>query len=757
MAHGWRLCLEYLTVSLEYMTESSVKTQLVTIVEEVRELVDAAGKSAPTPSSGMISEWAAAAEACANRLEDDRLRMAVVGTIKSGKSTFINSLLSGDYLKRGAGVITSIVTKVRAAGQLRAMLHFKSWDDINAEIAQSLRIFFTAGVRPKQEPFDIRDSEDRSWLQNALENLESKYLLSNDTRNMDHVLLGAFLRGYADVRGIVSEDQGVVSYEGEDFGRHRDFSGSEYLSAYLRDLKLEIDTPGLERNIEIADCQGSDAPNPLHLAMIQDYLHTADLVVYIISSRTGLRQADIKFLTMIRNMAGMNHVLFVVNADFNEHESLDDLNRVAEKVREELSFIIDDPSIYVFSSLFSLFSAEPEAIGDKDRMRLSQWETDSTLVSFSRSEEARFHRDFRKMITEQRFSILLKSQAHCLNAIIADFGKWLDFSRGVLAADRAAAAGLLDKAGKAQEEAQHVRAMIQTAMEGAVSQLKKEIKAEMDKFFDIRHGDLVPGIVEFVRGYQVSLDPFRPLLEKGDFSDALFAVFQAFKQDLDRYMAENVNPSMIGFIKTREGEIVKYFESLGAPYRKMIAAVGQDGFSRSNGGNNRAEGSAASIAIDLSTVKKNSGLSIPSAAATLDYTGTLKTEAFMKLGFYRFTSAVQKLFKRYKSPEDRDMPALKAGMRRMKKETEASLVFYFKNYRENIKFQYFFKLIESISEDMMLQMTSRFTGYHADLLKLKRIAYEKPEEKIKAISAIGDIQARLAAVRRGMRKVEETL
>jgi len=37
------------------------------------------------------------------QLTEETIRVAVVGPIKSGKSTFLNALLRGDYLKRGAG------------------------------------------------------------------------------------------------------------------------------------------------------------------------------------------------------------------------------------------------------------------------------------------------------------------------------------------------------------------------------------------------------------------------------------------------------------------------------------------------------------------------------------------------------------------------------------------------------------------------------------------------------------------------------
>jgi len=291
-----------------------------------------------------------------------------------------------------------------------------------------------------------------------------------------------------------------------------------------------------------------------------------------------------------------------------------------------------------------------------------------------------------------------------------------------------------------------------------VSQLKKEITADVDTFFDPRWGDVVPGILEFVRGYSVPYDQFRNLLKKGDFSDALAAAFQAFKQDLDRYMAENVNPSLMGFIRKKDDEIAGYFESMASSYSAMFRDAGTEeaGFG-SNGSQGAHVLQSETPLIELSSIKKAEGLSPPSAAATLDYTGTIKTEAFMKLGFYRFTSAFKKLFKQHKSPEDRDLPALKAGVRRIKKETEASLLFNFKSYRENIKFQYFSRLIESVAEEMLSRMVDRFYGYQGDLMKLKRRADENRDGKAQIVRAIEESQSRLADLKSEVEKIRKGL
>jgi GTPase SAR1 family protein len=116
--------------------------------------------------------------------------VAVVGPIKSGKSTFLNSILKGDYLKRGAGVVTSIVTRVRSGDRLSAHLYFKSWDEVNAEMEQALVLF------PNNSKFDIRNEAERHQIQQALKSLSSEQLISQDTRNLNNVLLTSYIKGY---------------------------------------------------------------------------------------------------------------------------------------------------------------------------------------------------------------------------------------------------------------------------------------------------------------------------------------------------------------------------------------------------------------------------------------------------------------------------------------------------------------------------------------------------------------------------------
>ena len=151
--------------------------------------------------------------------------------------------------------------------------------------------------------------------------------------------------------------------------------------------------------------------------MIQDYLLLTNLIIYVISSRTGLREADIKFLSLIKRMGILDNILFVINCDFSEHDSLYDLNALINKVKEELSIITSSPEIYSMSALFNLFKAQNLALLEKDRLRLKQWEGEKELSVFSDSETERFKTAFDNKLTRGSYALLLKNHIERLHAI----------------------------------------------------------------------------------------------------------------------------------------------------------------------------------------------------------------------------------------------------------------------------------------------------------------------------------------------------
>ena len=722
-------------------TYRTLKDEIIKINRNVSALFSTA-KTIPGMADYSFGEWEKACEYLPGQLAENTIRVAIVGTIKSGKSTFLNSIFKGEYVKRGAGVITSIVTRVRNAEHLRAKLFFKSWDEVNAEMEQALVLFPSADWLAGDGRFDIRKKNQRVKLQKALGELSEEQLITRSTRNINNVLLTSYLKGYPTVNGFINSESGVQLYEGDRFDDHKAFVGNELLAVYLKDVLLEINSDYVQSNIEIADCQGSDSSNPLHLAMIQDYLLLTHLIVYVVSSRTGLRQADIRFLSMIKKMGIMDNIVFVVNCDFSEHESIEDLQKLVDRIREEIAMIKPDPDVYCFSALFNLFSALKDELSEKDRLRYNYWQADSELVELSHSNSTRFATVFYERLARRRYSLLLRNHVERLGVILNGVGEWIGLNRDVLVNDADSAAGILKKIAVHQKRLNQIQSSIKKTLSGAVPEIRKELQGEVHQFLDAQSGPIAQDLRNFISSYTPASEKFQANPEEVDFSQSLYLLFQDFKQRLDTHITEVINPEVLRFVHEREKRIEEYFEALIVPFESMI----EDAYGEFNGilGHNPSiadqKKSSVKPARKKGSLLQTNGVSPPPLVNALHYSAKVKTEAVVRFGIYRALSNVKTLFN--KSSNQKGQQAVKAledAARRMKSDTQKSVVFNLKDYRENLKFRFLFKLVDATSEGFAQAVLDRFQAYFSDLSTTIEGIGTSQKDKAKAMKILEDM------------------
>ncbi len=677
-------------------------------------------------------EWQSACRRIQRQMHEEILRVAVVGAIKSGKSTFVNSMLKDDYLKRGAGVVTSIVTRIRRGPYLKANLHFKSWDDINAEIAQALTLFPQNDWETEDRQFDIRRQGDREALARALEQIQSNLLIVNGVRNPNGVLIESYLRGYDLVKDTMASETFSKVYEDDQFDQQKMFVGNDYRSVYLKDVLLEIRDGDMADDVEIADCQGSDSPNPRHLAMIQDYLLKTHLLIYVISSRTGLRQADLRFLSIIQKMGILDNILFVINCDFNEHETIEELRNLVEKTKQELAILKNQSDIYVLSSLYNLFKASFKTMSPKEEKRYLQWESETTFIRLSDAETQRFQDALSAKLGRERYSLLLKNNIERLDNISKGLIHWTDIHREVLTRDADGVVALLEKINHHQQQMQQIAALVNSTLQGASQKIKQDLKKTIDRFFDDRIGNVVKDMLAFIRGYQLTLESYEAIIESSRFTEVLYLVFQDFRAAIDSYITENFHPRIVSFMQAEEGRIKAQLEAVAKPFFTMVNEAMLE-YQRALADKSIWEPAALDtdlILIDLKSLKASNNLNLPSVESAMRYSARIKSEAVMRLGFYAALKVFRKLFNKAESQKySRKRKALADGFKRMKLETERSIRMQFRDYRENIKFQYLFRLTDGLAHQLNADLLARFESYRTDTAGLIKLVQENHKDK----------------------------
>jgi GTPase SAR1 family protein len=740
-------------------TFETTQNDILQIVKDFGALFSKA-KSAHQAIDPVLANWEKMCGRIEIQLSEQILRIAVVGAIKSGKSTLVNSLLGGDYLKRGAGVITSIVTRIRRGPCLKAVLFFKSWDEINAELEQAITFFPVKDWRTEPGLFDIRRKKDRSDLQKALETLNPDFLIKDGALNANCLVLSNYLKGYETVKDFVDSEARRIEYFRDNFEAHQTFVGNDALSVYLKDILLEIESGILSQNIEFADCQGSDSPNPLHLAMIQDYLISAHLIVYVVSSRTGLREADIRFLSIIKRMGILDNILFVVNCDFSEHDTVQDLNLLVQKVEQELALIKPDPKLFSFSSLCTLFKSIPEQLSRKDRDRLAQWESQEMFLTCSIRERERFLAVFQNQIAGERLSLLLKNHLEKLAVVAAGIKHWISLSLKILSGDLNHAGRIMEKIRQHDDKIRHVQSLIKDTVDGGAQKITVELKRDIDQFFSDRPGNIVGSALAFIRNYRADFTDYEERLDASGFNMTMYMVFQDFKQKIDQFMAESITPAIIRYAKEKETQIAEFMESIFLPYEAMVLdvlaeyrnAVEKMGilldFSDSKAGPR----------LNMEIIKQVMALRLPPSESAMRYSAKIRTDAVLRLGFYSAIKIVKKLFKKpFQNPREESLLALRDGMRRIKRETETFMIYHFKNYRENIKFQYILKLVQGTATYIYEEVDNRFHFYLADLSQLTMLIDDKETTKEEAVRVLNEMNDKNTQIVNGIERVRNFL
>ena len=726
---------------------NSLQKELYRINQDIFSLL-AKADSIPGMSNNSFTTWLKNCEEIQSQIEDAILRVAVVGPIKSGKSTFTNYLFHGDYLKRSAGVVTSIVTKIQKGDSLRVKLFFKSWDEVNADMIQAMLLMPSLSYSDGRDNFDIRRADDRTKLHIAIDSLSDALLISNGILNPQIVLLSSYLEGYQVMQEKISPDTSEAEFNVDRFAEHKVLVSDDSLSVYLKDIQIKINTGFIGNNIEVADCQGSDSPNPLHLTMIQDYLFYANLIIYVISSRTGLRQADIKFLSIIKKMGIMDNMIFVINCDFNEHDTITDLTQLIKNIQKELSIFLNNPEVYSFSALLNLFksinsnSSPGNGLKEKELAKLNQWKEDREFYEFSNMGTESFESSFTKKLTKERYSLLLKNHIERFAIIAAGIKNHVCINQKILGQDSSNAQEIIEGLKENQEKMSRIKDMIKSTLSGAVQKTRKEIKLEVDKFFNSRSKNVIGDLINFIRNYRLVYEKYEKNLDLNGFANTLYLVFQDFKMEINAFMAERLNPEVIRFIKEKERYIEEQLESVAIPYETMVNdALVKYTNGLADFGINSMDTKGKGIDFPgFDSIKAAEGLTVPPVVAHMHFSAKIKTEAILRLRFYNFIKFIKKIFKIKNQDQREEAIALKKAIFRIKQETKKAVISHFVNYQENLKFQYFFKFIESASNSYSKALIDRFHANSVDHSNIAALIGKKQTDKEGALKTLKEME-----------------
>jgi hypothetical protein len=628
---------------------------------------------------------------------EDICRLAVVGAVKSGKSTMINALVGRDLLRRGAGILTAMVTRVQPGSESRAVLTFKGWDEINGEIRRALGLLPNPRLVDRAEPLDLHEAPDRELLAQVLAEAREADLWTGGSLDQNYLLLKSYLEGYDLLKDFMPAS-GTLPLTGADLARHRDLVTREATAVYLKDVLLTIPFPWPAAGAELGDCQGSDSPFPQHLAQVLAYLIKSDLALYVVSSRVGLRQADFQFLAELKRMGLMPHILTLLNVDLGEHTSYAEVVKLRDRVAQELTSWQPDPRVYAFSALKLLLDrrqAQGESLDPREAAVLKVWATDPDSAAFSQAEAARFEQDLQAALGDLRTRRLAGGSLAQVQMVARGLREQLELTADLLSRGMEAIKELETRLAARRQPLHATMATVSQTLEGAGHRLKKTLRSRVDGLLDRHSGQLGKDLGEFIQNFTPDWDQLAPPSVTPAFRPVLYQLFQEFAKAMAHHVTNEVNLVLVEFVRAQEEWLRQELARLWQPlfltlqealelYYREIAGLGL---------------AAAPPTLETAAVARPQGLEVPLLNLEMVPDWRFAREVWVASGLGVLGRAWDAVKRRLKlagevDPRRQLLRDLKRALATLKVWLGSELESQLLNYREGLKFQYFFPLVD---------------------------------------------------------------
>lgn len=203
------------------------------------------------------------------RLDNPDLQIAIVGTIKAGKSTFINALLQDNIATTDVTPETASLTKFIYKEENKLLVKFydeKEWKKILADIEKS-------------EKEDKRKAFKEEFESSGAKNIESQYIGKSDET--------------IEVSNIEDLKNKVKEYT----------SKNSKIHYFVKELTVYLNNDNMPKDVTIVDTPGLDDVVDYRSKITRDYIKRANAVIVCVDA-TNLRKDEYLTITKVFENVG---------------------------------------------------------------------------------------------------------------------------------------------------------------------------------------------------------------------------------------------------------------------------------------------------------------------------------------------------------------------------------------------------------------------------------------------------------------------
>lgn len=331
--------------------------QIIALREKVQNLVDAHPEELQELFQSCDSTVLDSAEKIrkeyAQKVTPDRqLHIGIVGRVKAGKSSLLNSLLfdGKDVLPKAATPMTAALTKLYYSDKLTVKINFfeqSDIDELKKKSADYERIYRDEVDRIYKKQVELAEKKRQTVSVSELR-AKCANLATSSLKNSHLLLQGIYdlCQKYqaapSDVKNLVGTYCEIVTDDALEIGEKlKEYVGANGKYTSITN-NVEIGYPNETlREITVVDTPGFDDPIPSRDTLAREALKVCDAIFVLSPSSNFCNDEDRRNISKIQQGEGIQEV-YVVASRIDEDLSNESFNNSPDDIKAELSDIVQN-------------------------------------------------------------------------------------------------------------------------------------------------------------------------------------------------------------------------------------------------------------------------------------------------------------------------------------------------------------------------------------------------------------------------------
>ena len=429
------------------------------------------------------------------------------------------------------------------------------------------------------------------------------------------------------------------------------------------------------------------------------------------------------------------NILFILNVDLNEHDDLEGLHALEQKVRRDLYYFSENPPLFLLSSLYNLLEAGGEGLSSKEAGQLQLWEKDQEITTHLKTETRLLLHCLTRKTIQERSILAVSNPLETLHGITLGALKRLTIFSDLLSEDHKKREAAVSRLEEMNQSSRKLETILTNSLEGAVKGLRRDILEKINAQY---RDSIMVKVAGKIKSYRFDEDLYSSWMDKNGFPNAVFHMFQDFRTWFTSFIADEINPEILSFIRDQETHMVLYLKTIFDTFepsritsdfpeiRELIPDPAEKGEADSN-------------PVDIQSIKGILGIAPPKIVFSPRFNARIKVASMTRFGVHFFSRIFAGLSGK---PLYNPLTAalLDAG-KRIKKEMMESVKLYVPAHQELVK-NYLNTLLDAVVRDFRKRVIQGFQtgdirmGEMTALLESDRKAKTVQKEEAEAVELI---------------------